>query len=86
MQEANSDQGIEDITGTFALPLELIPPSPALKLPHMSPSSLEGFAHSKSVASGPLSIHSLDVLQEQDGLESNGAFWNGESDHTEGEL
>lgn len=86
MQEDNPDQGMEDITSTFALPLELIPPSPALKFPHMSPSLLEGFAHSKSAASGPLSIHSLDVLQEQDGLESNGAFWNGESDHAEGQL
>jgi hypothetical protein len=27
---------------------------------------------------------SLDVLQEQEGLEGNGAYWNGGNDLTEG--
>lgn len=66
------------------MPLELVPPSPALKLPFMSPSSIGGFSHSKAALAGVTSMPSLDVLQEQEELEGSGVFWNGGNDLAEG--
>ena len=84
LQEDGTEQSVGELGNTFAVPLELVPPSPALKLPYMSPSSIGGFTHSKAALSGVTSMTSLDVLQEQEGLEGNGAFWNGGNDLTEG--
>ena len=40
----------------------------------MSLRSMGGYAHSKAVLSGVSSMPSLDVLQEQEGLEGNDAY------------
>lgn len=66
------------------MPLELVPPSPALKLPFMSPSSIGGLFQSKAALAGVTSMPSLDVLQEQEELEGSGVFWNGGNDLAEG--
>ena len=84
MQEESSEQSMEEITTTLAVPLELVPPSPALKLPNMSPTSIERFSNSKAAVSAMSSIHSMEALQEQEGLDANAAFWNGDNDLTDG--
>jgi hypothetical protein len=64
--------------------LELVPPSPALKTPFMSPTSIGQMFNSKAALAGVTSMPSLDVLQEQEELESSGVFWNGGNDLAEG--
>ncbi|KAG0629779.1 hypothetical protein M758_1G129600 [Ceratodon purpureus] len=83
-REEGTEQNVGELGNTFTLPLELVPPSPALKLPYMSPISIGGYTHSKAALSGVTSMSPLDVLQEQEGLEGNGAYWNGGNDLTEG--
>lgn len=83
-REEGIEQSVGELGNTFTGPLELVPPSPALKLPYMSPSSIGGYTHSKAALSGVMPMPSLDVLQEQEGLEGNGAYWNGGNDLSEG--
>lgn len=64
--------------------LELVPPSPALKTPYMSPTSIGQMFNSKAALAGVTSMPSLDVLQEQEEMESSGVFWNGGNDLAEG--
>lgn len=84
LQEEGTEQSVGEVGNTFTVPLELVPPSPALKLPYMSPSSIGGFTHSKAALSGVTSMPSLDVLQEKEGLDGNGAYWNVGNDLSEG--
>ncbi|KAG0579960.1 hypothetical protein KC19_4G138100 [Ceratodon purpureus] len=84
VKEEETEQIVGEFTKTTRMPLELIPPSPALKLPYSSPSFFGGFSHSNFAQSGVSSMPSLDVLQEQEGLEGSGVFWNGGNDLAEG--
>lgn len=84
LRDEDAEQSVRESANPSNLPLELIPPSPALKLPYMSPSAIGGFTHSKAALAGVTSMRSLDVLQEQEGLEGNGVLWNGGNDLAEG--
>lgn len=83
LQEEDLEQSALEFINNSAMPLELTPPSPALKLPYTSPSA-NGVSTFSKAASGISSMPSLDVLQEQEGLESNGIVWNGGCEITEG--
>ncbi|XP_024393138.1 AUGMIN subunit 6 isoform X3 [Physcomitrium patens] len=82
-REEDLEQSALEFINNSAMPLELTPPSPALKLPYTSPSA-NGVSTFSKAASGISSMPSLDVLQEQEGLESNGIVWNGGCEITEG--
>lgn len=84
LREDETELSVGELANTSNMPLELVPPSPALKLPFMSPSSIGGFSHSKAALAGVTSMPSLDVLQEQEELEGSGVFWNGGNDLAEG--
>lgn len=84
LQEEEMEQSVDELAYTSHMPLELVPPSPALKLPYTSPISIGGFSYSKLALSSVSSMPSLDVLQEQEGMEGSGVFWNGGNDLAEG--